>query len=287
MTTRRFIKAFTRMIACLSAVMLLSCASVRADRMLETERFFMREPEYSRIIDVPGRGDTYFYAQNDPLWGGLIYEQAHAIQKRPFRDSGCNPTAAAMALRIVLDDKEIVRITDAAKRPYALCTCSINSAACIWKHDRYPLNAPKDIVKFLPLILGDFATGNNTMATQSRNNAVGTGTGYLHKVAEVYGLNITFTTNFQQAHEAVLAGKGVMTHVGSGGAFTGTGHYVLFAWAEGDTVYFLDPLLRKQYTNDKRKKLVILEPGLVSIQTSDLSYAAASNYIIFSRVESP
>ncbi len=275
------------MIACLTAIMLLLCPNGLADRMLEVEAFFMRQPEYSRVITVPGRGDIVYYAQNDPLWGGLIYEQANASAKRPFRDSGCNPTAAAMALRIVLGDEEIAKIIDAAKRPYALCTCSINSVACIWKHDRYQLNAEKDILKYLPLILGDFATGNNSLATQSRSNAVGTGTGYLHKVAEVLGVNIIFTTDFGEAREAVLAGKGVVAHVGSSGAFTNTGHYVLFASIDGDTLYFLDPLLRTKYTTDPKKKLVVVEPGLVTLKTNELGYAAASNYIIFSNDENP
>ncbi len=275
------------MIACFSAVMLLSRAPCRADRMLEVETFFMRDAEYSREIDVPGRGKMVYYAQNDPLWGNLIYEQANADKKRPFRDSGCNPTAAAMALRVVLTDGEIVPIAGHAKRPYALCTCSINSVACIWKHDRYCLNAEKDIVKFLPLILGDFATGNNDMATQSRSAATGTGTGYLRKIAEALNVGILFTTDFETARDAVLAGRGVMAHVAAGGAFTNTGHYVLFAWADGDTLYFLDPLLREEYTTDKRKKLAVVEPGLVSIKTGELRYVAASNYIIFSRIESP
>lgn len=280
-------RALACALVCLSAFALLLPCPASADDMLESESVFMADTRYSRLISVPERGDVYYYAQNDPLWGNLIYEQANSSTKRPFRDSGCSPSAAAMALRVILPEEALPAICGYAKRPYALCTCSLNTAACIWKHVRFQLNAQKDIVKYLPLILGDFATGNNVFGVKGRGANAGTSSGYLNSMETIYGIRVTTTTDFSTAREAVNNGCGVVVHVGAGGVFTNTGHYVLLASVTDSTVYFLDPLQRDTYTMDKRKKLTVVEPGLVALSMKDLSSANIGGYMIFSNEESP
>ena len=69
-----------------------------ADDLTLAEAFFTKPEGYSGWINVPGKGLMRYYAQNDPLWAVLCYEREGTESRRPFRDSGCSPSAAAMAI---------------------------------------------------------------------------------------------------------------------------------------------------------------------------------------------
>ena len=122
-------RAFLRRIASLLSlcVFLMGSAHVcYADDLTDTEIYFLRQEAYCGTVEVPGRGSMRYYAQNEPLWGGLVYEKSTVTSRRPFRDSACGPTACAMAVASLVPAEELRAISQYALRPYSLCPCSLS-----------------------------------------------------------------------------------------------------------------------------------------------------------------
>ena len=266
-------------------VFLLGNAHVSfADDLTYTEAYFTQKEGYSGIIDVPGKGPMRYYAQNDPLWQDLAYERSETQNRRPFGDGGCGPTAGAMAIANLVPEAELSRIAQYAKKEYTICPCSITKEKCIHTyHARYVLTSQRDFVRFLPLVMGDFAIGNNTFGVYGRGADKGTNSGFLYQVAQAYGLTVTATTDKNAAFQALQQGCTVVGHAARGGAFTNTGHYVLIAHTDADKVYVLDPLARDAYKTNQSKILEIIQPGLVAIRHSDYAATGIGSYMIFSR----
>lgn len=252
-----------------------------ADDLTLAEAFFSRQEGYSGWINVPGKGAMRYYAQNDPLWAALCYEREGIESRRPFRDSGCSPSAAAMAIYQTVGEKGIEQIAAYAKQDYSLCPCSLNRIRCNKNHVRYYLTSHRDYERFLPLVLGDFATGNNIFGVYSRGGSAGTSVNYLKYVSDIYGLTLRITHRFDEACHAIKEGKGVITLAGKGGVFTNTGHYVFLAHVDEEKIYILDPLLREEYKTNYKDKLSILQPGLVALSLDQIRFAFFESYIIF------
>lgn len=283
MNMRDFLKRITLLLAC--CVFMFGNAHVSfADNLTLMEAFFTRQEGYSGWVSVPGKGEMRYYAQNDPLWGALVYEKSDTDSRRPFRDSGCCPSAAAMAVAALIPEADLSDISNYARRPYSLCSCSVNKDRCNRRHSRYILSSDRDFSRFLPLVFGDFAAGNNTYGVYSRAVSAGTGTGFLYPIAEIYGLKLTFTARYSDALEAMDRGAAVAALAGKGGAFTDTGHYVFLANYDEDRLYVLDPLLREVYKTNYSSKLEIIQPGLVSILHDQVSFARFNNFLIFEKV---
>ena len=256
---------------------------VFADKLTQMEAYFTQPEGYSGWMEVPGRGSMRYYAQNDPLWSGLTYERGDTTTWRPFRDSGCGPAAGAMAVANLLTDGEFSIIAAYAKQPYSLCSCSVNRARCSKSHARYILTSERDFQRFLPLVFGDYATGNNIKGSYSRSGAVGTSTGFLWEIADIYGLTLSTTNSYQEALQALQDGKQVVALAGAGGAFTDSGHYVLLAHVDDEKLFILDPLARTEYKTTNGKKIEILQPGLVALTHANVKFAQFHSFIVFDR----
>ena len=267
---------------CVSVLVLGSAHVSFADAMTDMEAYFSQQESYSGLVDVPGRGKMRYYAQNDSLWRDLAYEKEDTSSRRPFRDSGCSPSAMAMAVASLIPEDQLSVISKYAKREYSLCSCSLNKARCTHSHTRYVLTSQRDFVRFLPLVFGDFAAGNNTLGVVSRSSAVGTGSAYLAQIAKVYGLSFRTTNDYLEVRN--LVGKkdtAVVALAGKHGAFTTTGHYIFLASKDKDNMYILDPMLRKNYRGyPKGSKLTVIQPGLVSMKHKDNGIADFSGFIV-------
>ncbi len=283
---RGFFARITGMLLCMCVFLAVSAHASFADEMTLTEAFFTRPEQYSGLVEVPGKGKMRYYAQNDPLWGGLAYERAETPSARPFRDGGCGPTAGAMAVANLLPEEELSRIAAAARQEYSLCPCSLNKGKCNHHHARYVLTSQRDFVRFLPLVFGDFATGNNQSGVHSRGESQGTGTGFLYEIAKVYGVTITATADYNEAIQALLNGDTVIGHASRGGALTNTGHYLLLAHIDTERLYILDPLCRTDYAGyAEGKKVEIIQPGLIAFTHENVKVANMGMFMIFHRGE--
>lgn len=272
------------MLLCMCVILMVGAHASFADDLTLTEAFFTQPETYSGMVEVPGKGMMRYYAQNDPLWGALTYERPEGAASRPFRDGGCGPTAGAMAVANLIPEEELSRIAPAAKQEYSLCPCSLNKAKCRHHHARYVLTSQRDFTRFLPLVFGDFATGNNAAGVHSRSNAKGTGTGFLYEIAKFYGVTITATASYDDAIRALESGDTVVGHASRGGALTNTGHYVLLAHIDSKRLYILDPLCRTDYSGyTGGRKIEILQPGLIALTHENFGVANIGTFMIFHR----
>lgn len=280
---RIFVKRMAVLI-CMCILLMGNAHLSIADDLTAVEAFFTAPEGYSGYIFVPGIGERRYYAQNDPLWGALCYEKSSVPSRRPFRDSGCSPTALAMIIAQMIDEAELPLIDSAVKNDFSLCTCSLNKIRCIHNHDRYYLTSLRDYRRFLPLIFGDYAAGNNLNGTYSRNQSPGTSSEYMKEVAQIYGLDMSMTTNKEEAFSALNnENMGVIALAAAGGCFTNNGHYVVLTHYDDEKLYVLDPLYRTQYKTHNSKKLEIIQPGCVALTHENIRYAQFVRYYIFSK----
>ena len=279
---RVFLKRMA-MLFCMCVFLMENAHFAYADDLTLVESHFAAPEGYSGMIQVPGMGEMRYYAQNDPLWGALCYEKHDIKSRRPFRDSGCSPSSLAMAIAKMIPIEEMGLIEQAAKNDFSICSCSLNKSRCIRDHARYIITSQRDFVRFLPLVFGDYAAGNNINGTYSRSATAGTNSAYMKEVANLYGLDMTIIHDFDQALEEMEKGNAVVALAAAGGVFTNTGHYVFLANYYEGKLYVLDPLYRTTYKTKNSKRLEIIQPGLVALTDKNIRYAQFTNFYIFTR----
>lgn len=243
---------------------------------------------YSRVIDVPGVGEWYYYAQNDPRWAKSVYEPLHTEKIRNFGGGGCGPTSLAIALSRQLDAQDMPRILE-HKSPsldgYFYCPCSINSYHCSYRHEPIMIATPEAFQENLPLVVGSYATGNNAEKRKYRDSAyAGTNLTLLQDVAEDYGLEYVGTNKWATAYQALQEGYSVITTVGKG-YFTGSSHYMVVAHADEEWIYILDPLMREEYERDTAGRLEVIEPGLVRASMTDFERLGLAGFYMIRNPE--
>ena len=228
----------------------------------------------SHIVNVPGRGEMQYYAQNDPVWARMRYEARGSNQARIFGQGGCGPTSMAMAIANLVPEASLGGISAYAKLDsgFTFCTCSVNRYFCNRTHAQYKAESPSEFKRYLPVVMANFATGNNIWGETSRTDGGGTSTAFMKRVTEAYGLYFTLTKDSEQAIAALEEGAMVIASTGgSSSPFTGGGHYLTLANAYEGKLYILDPYLKADYSKtDKRHLLTQIEPGLLEADLEDI-----------------
>lgn len=243
---------------------------------------------YSRVIDVPGRGPMQYYAQNDPQWASSLYEPVYSENWRIFKDSGCGPTSAAMAIAAQVPKERLPELIASARKPeegFPYCSCSINGYRCDRSHElTYPTTG-EDFLGHLPVIFASYAAGNNTKKTKYRAEYTATSISVFSALAECYGLYYHAAREWKDAQAAIEAGYSVITTVNQG-LFTPVSHYLFLVSLDETWIYVLDPFMRENYDElDRRHILEVVEPGLVRAKLTDLERLGFSGYYIISAEE--
>lgn len=276
-------KACARCLAAILVLCVLMPSARAVDGLALTDLFFAKQESPSGWVTVPGWGEKRYYAQNDSLWGNLTYESEGTGKHRPLRDGACGPTASAMAIRALYAPEELTVLLDAAKSSFAPCVCSINRQGCGYNHPRYLITSPRDLDRFLPLVIADIATGNNVFHIHGRTSARGTNMYFFASLAEAIGLDVYNTQNRDEAFEAMRQGASVFCSAASGGVFTNVGHYVFLAGFDEERVYFLDPLCRDTYKTNHASSLTNHGNGLVSITYEKYAHTNIYSYYVLTR----
>lgn len=247
---------------------------------------------YTKTVNIPGRGEQQYYAQNDPTWADLRYERRASTQRRTFGQAGCGPTALAMALASVTTDEQLSRllVCPSSEKGFSFCTCSVNQYFCNKRHVQFRVRMVEDLRQYLPIVLANFATGNNLWGIQSRSENAGTGIKFYRKAVEACDLDYRETKDAEEAIAAVQAGAAaVVISGGKSSPFTGAGHYLTLVHADDQYLYFLDPYNKEDYAaTDKRHVLEVLERGVVRVRREDLpELQIVSYYLAVPRAPAP
>lgn len=245
-------------------------------------------------VSVEGVGEWLLYAQNDPLWSKLTFEAQNSSKRRGFGDGGCGPTAVAMALAYLVEAEELPKLSQYASSPYGyrFCTCSVNDYWCNGRHLPYQLTTPEEYLRYLPLAIANFATGNNIWGIYGRyGDGFGTNMHYLDKLFEIFDISVTQTNHMDEVL-AALPNEGTIAIActsGYGSPFTSTSHFLVLAGVDDSYLYLLDPMQRQDYqTWDRNGYIEVLTPGLVRITLENASRCnLAPIYLLQRTTEQP
>ena len=244
-------------------------------------KYFAKAESLSRYVDLPNYMQFRYYAQNDALWNRMVYEKQGSKKYRPFGDGGCCPTSLAIALMQLVEPEDLKRLADYAKEPYSFCQHSVNRYFCSEKCTRFTPKTDEDWVRMLPLVLADFAMGNNTYNVASRTEEKGTEIRFIRYVAKVFGLKYSSGRSYEDALAAIRDGDAaVIAYCYKGSSLTNGGHYVALVHVDDEYLYVLDPFYREQYDTNFADTLIQLEPGVIAIRHKDVRYASFANFII-------
>ncbi|MDD3410440.1 MAG: hypothetical protein PHY12_06490 [Eubacteriales bacterium] len=244
-------------------------------------RRLLAETSNTRLIDVPGRGPTTYYAQTNPFWDRMRYEIAGSSTYRRFGEGGCCPTSAAIAFANLLTVEQLGAIRPyASKRAsggFGISTGVMNPLNMAKRNGVYWLDRAQDYYDLLPLVFGQFAAGNNSKGSIWRAKPKewqvskgGTNSGFIPKLAEIYGLTCTqlrgkddmsFVEPVQNGATAVALANSQWHPFASG-----IGHYLAIVHVDDEYVYFFDPQDKTAYADDREGILEVVESGLVRVK---------------------
>ena len=237
-------------------------------------------PSTSGMRDVGTLGQYMVYGQNDPIWDRMRYESAKNSTFRVFGGGGCGPTAAAIALANLVDMNELPKLALVSKNGSGtlMCPCSVNRVYCSHTHVPYLVQTPEEYLRYLPVVMGDFAAGNNIWGVVSRQvGSYGSSMQFLDLICDVFGIYRTNVTDLTDGLEKLKgrAGECVMVCTALvNSPFTNTSHYVVVAGVDEEYFYVLDPLFRDSYfSTDKREILEVLDTGVTRIRLNDSGYS--------------
>ena len=233
-----------------------------------------QRPTENGYVTIDGVGTFMTYAQNDELWRKMRYEAGGVNKYRNFGDGGCGPTAVAMAIANLCPVEELPRLIGYANTEvgYTFCDCSVNRYFCNHKHAQYQLRRGEEFLRYMPLAVANFATGNNIWEIKSRSANSGTNMRFLEKICAIYGIRVSVIEDvdelIRRMEEEKVDGikRMAISCAIKGSPFTKNGHFVLICGLDDEYLYFLDPLRRDDYSDCDRKGYAeVLAPGVVRI----------------------
>lgn len=244
--------------------------------------------------DIEGMGRYMYYAQNDPLWERMRYESRGSGKYRVFGDGGCGPTAVATAIANLCPVEELPRLIGYANTElgYTFCDCSVNRFYCNHTHAQYQLRTGEEFLRYMPLAVANFATGNNIWDIKSRRETQGTNMRFLDKICAIYGIRVTVIEEAEELIERLREEKvdGIKRMAIScaikGSPFTKSGHFLVIAGVDDEYMYFLDPLQRDNYdAYDRFDYAEILTPGVCRIRLENTDNCNLIPFYLLEKVQ--
>ena len=252
---------------------------------------------FTRTVYMPnGAGPFHYYAQNDPVWRGLVYEAPKSPSQRPFGDGGCNPTSLAMVVASLVPTERLnlLGMSAARGKTFSPCACSINKHYC-YQGRKDPAHIPttlisgNDFATALPLALADFATGNNSnyrlyrlLGSRQGGNG-GTSKSLFEPVAEAYGLSLRITRDMAAIYGTLDRG-GMVIALCSGNSqifSAGNGHYVVIASYDDEFLYVMDPFMRNEYPKDRNGFIEKIGEGILRVKRTSAKQLGFGTFALF------
>lgn len=237
-------------------------------------------------ISIPGLENIVLYAQNDPLWGDLLFEGQHSTKKRPFRDGGCGPTSIAMAIANLVPKDEIIRIKEFAKSPlgYSFCSCSVNEYHCNQQHLKYKMESEDEFYRYFPIAVANFATANNVWGIHGRTENFGTSLLYMNRILNLYGIQSEKVSSHKELIEAIKQKNALAIANVTTKPFTNRGHFLILIHTDDSYLYVLDPFRRESYSDlDKAGILEIISPGFVRVKLENIDKCGFKSIFLLTR----
>ena len=261
-----------RWISLLLAVLLLLLAcSAPAEEpettaVPDTQEWQLKSMEsWTRSVTVLDR-DYLLYAQNSPEWARM---QTMVDEDLYFGDAACMVTSLANVLVNTVPYYNLSRILEVTKGPIRVDTRSCVAARPgVRQEDRFTITEDVDFIRYLPLVINNYASGNNIHHVSNPHLM-----GFFPKLLEHYETAWQGKITMEDAITALEADIGAMVIVSSGGqnsVMTANGHFFVAVGARDKYMYFLDSYEREKYPLDQRHIIEVLEPGVIRVKYENL-----------------
>lgn len=243
------------------------------------EEILKSKESFNKLVEVPYRGQMKLYAQNSPEWDDMWYDRVNGDYKY-FGNAGCVATAAANAIVNIVENSELENIRKLMSRPFMLDSVAMNINLGKPKRDKFVVEGD-DLVRYFPLAIGQFASGNNSMSIKTlRSNF------YYKYLFEAFDLRENVYTDLNEALKE-LDDRSIII-VSSGGKispFAPIGHYFNIVSQDEEYVYAFDSYFRERYNFDKKKLIEVIEPGLIRFKKADSDKMALNKLIVVRKKE--
>ena len=240
------------------------------------ESILKSRSSYTTTLSVNNRSLTYF-AQNSPEWSDLRVSDE---SWRTMGESECSVLALANTLVNVLEPDQIPAILDLAKKPVMVDTKQAGYKGGYSKEYKFVIGTPDDIIRFLPLVIANITSGNNTFGFQDSFIVSS-----YKKFFKHFDLEYSLTSESAVCYDALA--KGAMVIVCSGGSDSPIGpkfgHYFVLAGIDDEYVYCLDSIYRNKYPDDRKNVIELIQPGLFRyrIDNSRQMQMHGTKYIVY------
>lgn len=257
-----------------------------------TESVELTKRELDSIESISGYkqvgplGKMMVYAQNDPIWNDMRYETRKYNKRRPFGDGGCGPTAVAMAIANLVAPEKLPLLIGFADYDlgYTFCQCSVNRYYCNHLHSQYHLKTAEEFLRYMPVAVANYASGNNMWGVTSRGDNRGTSMRFLESMCLIYRIRLSATYDLEEALDKLRQGDSIVIVSTSRGPYTKLGHYLVMAGVDDEYMYVLDPFSRDSYAGNYRSDLIeILEPGVTRVKLEDAEQCLFSTLYILEK----
>ncbi len=215
--------------------------------------------------------EFFYYAQNDSIWNRMIFESQGSGKYRPFGDGACAPTSLSIVLANLVKGNTLTKLLKAGKSDFRFCTCSVNPLYHKGTHEMYTVESEEQLRRYLPIIVGNYATGNNLSGTKFRGSGYGVKSALFASLAGVFSLEYKITQDVSVLEYAIANG-GMAISLSKASPLTSSSHYLVIADISGEYVYLLDPYLRadKDYSLSSSMFFEQYSPGLLKIKQSQM-----------------
>ncbi len=270
--------AIAQLIACVPAL-----AGEQDDLAAKEALLARADANNNRVIEVPRKGPVQYYAQNNPFWSEMEYEETGSPSYRVFGDGGCCPTSAAIAIGAHLTDDELTAVLACSKgQGYGITVKNMNPDRSRKDDGVYWFTEGAELRSYLPLVFGSFACGNNKLGRSWRAkpkqwqvSAGGTSHEFVPELCKIYGLDCFQVTGRYNMDWLSYVRQGATAVALSNTQWQpfvkGKGHYVAIVAADDQYLYIMDPQDKASYERDEKLYhiLEVVEPGLLRVKLED------------------
>lgn len=219
---------------------------------------------FTAHIDVPGRQNILYYAQNDPEWRSHLYSHKNLEHRRTYGEGGCVPTSLSIVLGNLLSSDQLLKLEGISRRGFYITENSISPSLISSKQEKRYIQTEEEYIHYLPLIIGSYAAGNNRTNHLYIGRQGGTSSYFYKEVASFLGIPMKSTRDLNDALEALDHQGYVITSSGGyASPFTVNGHFFVLVSYDDEYIYALDPYVQSEYPRDRKKAIDIVQRGLI------------------------
>lgn len=251
---------------------------------LSEEQKLKQSKSYTKVLNVQGREGILYFAQNSPEWQYLQFSEVDNNKDKFFGQTSCIVTTLSIALANLVPQEELSKIEKISKGPFRVDTISTTKVKGLKPQYRFTIERDEDYLRFFPLVLANWASGNNTKSINENQST------FFYKILfDFYGINHVQTKDINESFKAIDEGGIVITSSGGvASPISKRGHYFLMVNYDDEYVYFVDPYVRSKPYPDTKRIVEKVSDGIIKVKHGNIKHMCLNlQYALYPREDSP